>query len=633
MTPADTTARPATETRATLPLGPVPHPGARAFLGLTRVDVGLAVGLVVLAFLLRLLSPIFPDAIPRPLSNHPTTPLSGLAFPVNATGCVDNVPVGPGGSPRRECGFVFDEVYFPVDAAKDLHRVDYFDPEPPLAKLLMTPPIALFGFTSWTWRLSTAIAGSLLVGLIYLIAMRLRRDRFFATAAALFICLDGLAFVESRTGVIDIIAIFFAALLYFAFLLHWQARTRTQWVVTLYLMAVVAGLAFGAKLTALAPLVVAASLIAARFLEPWLVRRSAVLQRIAAPGRGEAVMWRDAAGARPGLHYLAALLVAGAVFSACFSRYLTIDHNQVFHFDGCTVQGGLTVSSTEHDPIPVLHAGGVTLPDPARALRNIYADMQASLQYHQVECHTHPYSSDWYTWPAVLHPVLFYADYTSFKTASGAAETGWITDMGNPAVWWLAIPALLFCVWRATSGDLRWRLGVAGLGLAALTAMIVLYQHAEHGQTVKVHPGAGFNLAFIAMGLFCGLLTLSAVISRRFVPAFIVLGYLAAWLMWVDGNQHRVLFYYHMLGALIFAVLALAYALTALRRQRLQIGGRVVSLAPAAWAAVGVVVAAFIFFYPVWTGAPQTSADHNQRIWLTDCTATNQAHNDTPCWQ
>jgi len=50
-------------------------------------------------------------------------------------------------------------------------------------------------------------------------------------------CFDGLAFVESRTGVIDIIAIALAALLWYAFLLHWQARTRKQWTATLYFMA------------------------------------------------------------------------------------------------------------------------------------------------------------------------------------------------------------------------------------------------------------------------------------------------------------------------------------------------------------------------------------------------------------
>jgi len=250
------------------------------------------------------------------------------------------VPVGPPGSLPASgsatsdvsvCGYVFDEIYFPVDAAKDLRQPaeSYFDPEPPLAKLLMAPPIAFFGFNSWTWRLSTTIFGSLLVGLMYLVALRLRRDRFFALATALFICFDGLAFVESRTGVIDIIAIFFVALFYYVFLLHWQARTRAQWRATLYVMAGVAGLAFAAKLTALAPLVVAGGLIVIRGIAPYLAGFIPWLRRIAGPGRAETIMWRHAAGPRAILHYIAGGLIALAIFSASFSRYETIQHQDV----------------------------------------------------------------------------------------------------------------------------------------------------------------------------------------------------------------------------------------------------------------------------------------------------------------
>ena len=159
----------------------------------------------------------------------------------------------------------------------------------------MAPPIAIFGFNSWTWRLSTTIFGSLLVGLMYLVALRLRRDRFFALATALFICFDGLAFVESRTGVIDIIAIFFVALFYYAFLLHWQARTRAQWRTTLYVMAGVAGLAFAAKLTALAPLVVAGGLIVVRGICP-LSRR---IHTLVAAHRRARARGGDACGDTP----------------------------------------------------------------------------------------------------------------------------------------------------------------------------------------------------------------------------------------------------------------------------------------------------------------------------------------------
>ena len=632
---------------------PLVRAGARGFLGIDRIDLLWVVGLIAVAFLLRAASPIFPDALSR-IGGAPVSAW-GLTHPATQTSCVDDVPVGPGGSPVKECGFVFDEVYFPVDAAKDLHSpaVDYFDPEPPLAKLLMAPPIDAFGFGNrWSWRLSVTIFGSLLVGVVYLIARRLRRERFFAVAAASFVCFDGLALVEARTGVIDTIAIFFSALFFYAFLLHWQARTRRQWRGTLYLMALVAGLAFGAKFTALAPLAVGALLVTVRLLEPLLPGA----RRLAGPSAAEAVLWRRAAGRGALLHYGAAGLVAVAVFTATYSRYLSISHDTVYHFVGCTTSptespDAIHNQLVDHQQLPLVRSSGPHLsdtvdasgnrtlvrlddgtvatiaghavPNPLTAIANVYGQVSASLGYHTNECRNHPYASRWYTWPVMSHPVLFYADYTSYTTAGGNPEIGWVTDMGNPAVWWAAIPALLFCAWRMTRGPLAWRLGVSALGAASFAVMVLTFHHAEQPDPTSttiapVHPGALFLLGFAGLALFAVAAAISAVVSRRFVPAFIVLGFLAAWMMWALGNEVRVLFFYHMLGALPFIALGLAYALSGLRRVRIPIGGggRVISLAPASFAMLGVVLAAFVFFYPMWTGAPLPTADHAMRIWL-----------------
>jgi hypothetical protein len=643
--------------RGSLPLGPVPRPGARAFLELDRIDVIWLLALVAVAFVIRVASPIYPDFLSS-TSTHSGVTHWGVGYPLNNDGCISDVPVGPHHAAKKVCGFVFDEVYFPVDAAKDNAGVDYFDPEPPLSKLVMAPPIILKGFNSGTWRTSTVVAGSLLVGFVYLIARRLRRrDRFFAVVAAGLVCFDGLAFVESRTGVIDSIAIMFAALLWYAFLLHWQARTRRQWTATLYLMALCAGLAFGAKLTALAPLVVAVALILGRFLEPVMMDLFPSLRRLRGGGGGESMMWRDSAGGgRALLHYGLAAIVGVSIFSATFSRYLTTPHDTVYHFDGCTQEQGLHLASTGHLAVPKWY-------DVVTAERNIIEVTEAGLEYHRAECHGHPYASDWYTWPVAYHPVLFYADYKDYKTAAGVDERGWITDMGNPAVWWMAIPALLFCLWKAVGGrgagrltvaaagvvafgtfslaafgynhaQLRfvgipflvgalwyalrrwWPVFLASLGMVALEEMITLYHSAPRYDLVRVSVGLGFQVAFVAMVVFGALLVANAVMTRRFVPSFILLGYLSAWLMWEHGNERRVLFFYHMLGALLFMALALAYALTALRRVEVRWGERRIPMAALSYAAVALVLAAFVFFYPMWTGAPQTVSDFTTRMWL-----------------
>lgn len=616
---------------------PLVRTGLRAFLDLDRFDVIAVVVLVVLSFALRFASPISPDF----LNGTGGVAALGVGHPYNATECT-SVPIGPGYKDVSRCGYVFDEIYFPVDAAKDLAQPaeSYFDPEPPLAKILMTPPIAWWGFNTWTWRASTVFFGSLLVGVIYLIARRLRRDRFFAVAAGLLMSFDGLAFVEARTGVIDIIAIFFVALFYYVFLLHWQARTRRQWRRTLYVAAVVGGLAFGAKLTMLAPLVVAGALILFRLLLPQLMSLVPWLRRIAGPRSEESLLWRRAAGGLRPLHYVAALLLMGCVFTATYSRYETITHPDVYFFKSCDPAGsGLVTDRIVTLHPPVVHLGGLTVPNPGQAIYNVYEINRASLQYHAKECHSHPYASRWYTWPIMEHPVLFY--YDAGTPPSSLVSS--ITDMGNPAVWWLGILALLFCVWQMTRGPNLWRVGVAVLGLGSFALMLLTFSAAQrwHAPTdfhtsytaaqftakfnqqpssqyeiAGVSPGPLFDVAFVGMILFAGVAALSAVVSRTFVPAFIVAGYVAAWMMWVPGNEDRVLFFYHALGMLIFTVLAFAYALTALRRVTFPTRRFTVSLAPLAYAAVALVLAAFVFFYPVWTAAPLGNADHQMRVWV-----------------
>ena len=610
---------------------PLVRAGLRGLLDLGRIDVALVIALTVLAFVLRFASPIVPNFLGGSAPSAPALEVLGVgnAYNNDPSAC-EEVPYG--NKVIKACGQIFDEVYFPTDAADDLHSpaISYFDPEPPLVKLLMTPSIYFFGFTTLGWRMTPLLTGSLLCGLMYLIALRLRRDRFFAILASLLMCLDGLAFVESRIGVIDMPAIFFTALAWYLFLLHWQARTKRQWRLTLYVLAAGLGLAFAAKLTALAPLAVIATLVVFRGLAPYAAAAFPPLRRLAGPRRCETVLWREAAGSRAWVHYGAGALVMVSIFCASYSRYLTISHNDVYQFVSCNpnVEGLSTApypNDVKHLPVPVTKVDGITVPNPVQAISNIIAINEASLTYQQLECHGHPYASRWYTWPIMEHPVLMYYQSAPLLDAPAYTGTGVITNMGNPAIWWLGILALLFCVWRMSTGPPWLRAGVGALMVASLTTMILTFHAAEPGidSITGTQPGPLgpvsplFWIAYVGgMGLFCACAAIFAVVSRRFVPAFIVLGYIASWMMWVPGNKARVLFFYHALGMLIFLALGLAYALAALRHVRFFAAGRWWSLAPLAYAGVAAVVAAFIFFYPVWTAIPLTTPDQQMRLWV-----------------
>ncbi len=63
--------------------------------------------------------------------------------------------------------------------------------------------------------------------------------------------------------------------------------------------------------------------------------------------------------------------------------------------------------------------------------------------YHNNLRAPHAASSPWWAWPFDLKPVWFYQG--SFDGSTAAS----IYDAGNLAIWWLGIPAMIFCAWQA----------------------------------------------------------------------------------------------------------------------------------------------------------------------------------------
>ncbi|MGB2855812.1 MAG: glycosyltransferase family 39 protein, partial [Dehalococcoidia bacterium] len=52
----------------------------------------------------------------------------------------------------------------------------------------------------------------------------------------------------------------------------------------------------------------------------------------------------------------------------------------------------------------------------------------------------HPFSSEWWSWPLMLRPLWMYVGYFN-------GTTSYIASLGNPALWWAAIPAMIGILW------------------------------------------------------------------------------------------------------------------------------------------------------------------------------------------
>lgn len=149
--------------------------------------------------------------------------------------------------------YVFDEVYHAFTAKEYLagHKeawewwttpppgVAYEWTHPPLGKEIMTfSMFTLRSTDSWAWRLPGALLGILSVYLIYLLGLSLFKKESVGLLSAFIFSLDGLNFVQSRTGMVDI---YFVAAMLLCLLLIQKNK---------FLLATVAlGLALASKWT------------------------------------------------------------------------------------------------------------------------------------------------------------------------------------------------------------------------------------------------------------------------------------------------------------------------------------------------------------------------------------------------
>ncbi len=113
---------------------------------------------------------------------------------------------------------VFDEVYHAKAALSYLRGetpVEWV--HPPTSKILISFPVWLFGYNSWSWRLAPALAGIALAPVFFLLARRvLPRERAAILATLVLLC-DGVYLVQSRMAMTNIFAVLFqvAAALFF----------------------------------------------------------------------------------------------------------------------------------------------------------------------------------------------------------------------------------------------------------------------------------------------------------------------------------------------------------------------------------------------------------------------------------
>ena len=106
--------------------------------------------------------------------------------------------------------------------------------QPEIGKYLIAVGEWLFGLTPLGWRVASALFGSLAVLVMCRVARRMTRSTLLGCVAGLLLSLDGLEFVLSRTGILDIFLMFFTLAAFGALLVDRDAsRARLAEAVVL----------------------------------------------------------------------------------------------------------------------------------------------------------------------------------------------------------------------------------------------------------------------------------------------------------------------------------------------------------------------------------------------------------------
>jgi dolichyl-phosphate-mannose--protein O-mannosyl transferase len=189
----------------------------------------------------------------------------------------------------------------------------------------------------------------------------------------------------------------------------------------------------------------------------------------------------------------------------------------------------------------------------------------------------HPYCAAWYKWPLMTRPMAYYYQTAASMTeplpvmgpplpANAGQVIYDVHAMGNPFLWWFGVAAMLFLI-------------------GMLVSQAVIHWVKEKRFSVPV--------------------TLSV---DTWIALYLVINYAANLLPWVKVT--RCVFIYHYMCAVVFVFLAIAWFVDQCLRsyyQQLRALGVTITF---------IILAAFIFWMPIYLGLPLSPHNYKLRMWF-----------------
>ena len=303
----------------------------------------------------------------------------------------------------------FDEIYHGRTGYEFLHgMVPYETTHPPLGKVLIMLGIQLFGMTPFGWRFMGALFGVLMLPVFYLLIKQLLKKTEFAAVGTFLFAVDAMHFTQTRIATIDTYGVFFILLMYLFMFRYAQMNFYFDPFEKTLLPLGLSGVAMGLGIASKWICIYAAVGLAVLFFYT-LGRRYAEYRQAMRSGANS----RAEIAARR--HFWRYFWYTGA-FCVVFFIVIPLVIYYFSYYWYMKPLGGLSVSGVWNRQISMLN-------------------------YHKgLSNDTHTFMSKWYEWPLIVRPIWFYSG-TAFMPAGMVSS---ISCMGNPAVWWGGLLALIF---------------------------------------------------------------------------------------------------------------------------------------------------------------------------------------------
>ncbi len=386
--------------------------------------------------------------------------------------------------------------------------------QPEMGKLLIAVGEWLFGLNSFGWRFASAVFGSLAILLICRIARRMTRSTLLGCIAGLLMSLDGLEFVLSRTGILDIFLMFFVLAAFGCVVIDRDISRAALAEKVARREGGPAGPRLGIRRWRVAAGIFLGLAVATKWDAAWYILGFAAL----------GTAWDIGARRAAGL----ASFVRGAVREAAWLPVTFVVIPLAVYLASWS---GWFATGTGYDR-EYAQQHGVNIP--------VISPLYSLFEYHLqaisfgVGLKTpHPYQSQPWDWLLVTRPVAFFYECYTGPVASpahycpsgytGAEWSQEVLAIGTPAIWWGSMVALLFCLgWWLLHRD--WRAGAVLCGVLAgwapwfpLVSRTKFYYYA-----LEFEPFLILSLV-LCLGLILGPATASAL--RRSTGALIVGAY------------------------------------------------------------------------------------------------------------